>query len=52
MLDIESLTDQEKMIYYYEMYKKAKECNREEEANHYLKLSKQYLEKSQIIENE
>lgn len=47
MQEINDLSPEEKMIYYYELYKKAKECNREAEANHYLLLAKQYMQESQ-----
>lgn len=40
-----TLTDDEKMVYLYELYLNALECNQEEEAYRYLKLAKKYMEK-------
>lgn len=46
------LTDREKMVYYFEKYKKALDCNRENEASKFLHLANHYLKQSQIIKEE
>lgn len=46
------LTDREKMVYYFEKYKEALTCKRENEATKFLHLANHYLKQSLIIKEE
>lgn len=43
------LSDREKMVYYFEKYKEALQCKKENEANEFLRLANHHLKQSQII---
>lgn len=47
-----SYNDREKMVYYFEKYKEALTCKRENEASKFLHLANHYLKQSQIIKEE
>lgn len=46
------LNDREKMVYYFEKYREALHCKKENEANEFLRLANHYLKQSQIIKEE
>ncbi len=47
-----TLNNREKMVYYFEKYKEALKCNKQNEANYFLHLANHYREQSQIIKEE
>lgn len=52
MIRLERMSDLEKMIYYFEMYKKAMQCHREAEAIYFLQQAQFYQNASQVVETE
>lgn len=44
-----TLNDREKMVLYFEKYKEALKCKKENEASKFLHLAHHYLKESQII---
>lgn len=44
-----TLNDREKMVLYFEKYKEALKCKKENEAKKFLHLAHRYLKESQII---